>query len=124
MVHALEHTWEKSFLGAPRWAVEGAAVALSDPDSSERTSRRNEGIGYLRDHATLPTDKVFYLGDNDAVSSHYGVGYLACAYLAEKRGDAGLLKVLRALDDQPAAVEQALGMSEQKFVKEVRAWAG
>jgi hypothetical protein len=123
MVHALEHTWQASFLSAPTWAVEGTAVALSDPDSSERTYRRTAGIGYLRDHATLPTDKAFYLGDNDAVSAHYGVAYLACAYLADKRGDAGLLKVLRALDDQPADVEKALGMSEESFVKAVRAWA-
>ncbi len=108
MVHALEHTWEKSFGGAPRWAVEGAAVALSDRRllRADLPPQRGQS-GYLRDHATLPTDKVFYLGDNDAVSSHYGVGYLPCAYLADKRGDAGLLKVLRALDDQPAAVERA-----------------
>ena len=123
MVHALEHTWQDSYVGAPRWAVEGAAVALSNADSSELGYRRNVGLGYLRDHATLPTDKEFYNGDNDTVSSHYGAGYLACAYLAEKRGEAGLLKVLRALDDEPAAVEEAVGMSEEKLVKEVRAWA-
>ena len=42
---------------------------------------------------------MFYEGDNDAVSTHYGAGYLTCAYLVAKRGEKGLLKVLRALDD-------------------------
>ena len=124
MVHALEHTWQETFEGAPRWAVEGAAVALSDPDSSERNYRRNAGMGYLREHSTLPSDKVFYDGDNDAVASHYGVGYLACAYLAAKRGDAGLLEVLRTLDAEPEGVEKALGMSEATLVRQVRAWLG
>ena len=123
MVHALEQTWQQGYGSAPRWAVEGAAVALSSPSASDLGYRRDRGLGYLRSHDHLPTDTEFYKGDNDEVSSHYGAGYLACAYVIEKRGEAGLLEALRAMDKVGWRPETVLGMSEEKFTKEVRAWA-
>ncbi len=122
MVHALEGTWQQGYGDAPRWAVEGTAVALSDASSSELSYRRDRGLQFLRAEQTLPTDEVFYEGDNDAVSTHYGAGYLTCAYLVAKRGEKGLLKVLRALDDG-RSTEEATGMSEEKLAKEALAWA-
>lgn len=123
MVHALESTWQEGYGSAPRWAVEGTAVALSDAPSSELSYRRGVGLGYLRANGELPTDDVFYDGGNDTVASRYGAGYVVCAYLAATRGDRGLLKVLHALDDPDTSLEEAMGLSEQKLVKEALAWA-
>jgi hypothetical protein len=122
MTHALEATWQEGYGDAPRWAVEGTAVLLSDASASELSYRRNAGLGYLRGHSTLPTDKVFYDGNDDVVSSHYGAGYVACAYLAAERGEPTVVRMLRGLDDGKP-LEKLIGMSEQELTKKARAWA-
>ncbi len=99
MTHALESTWQEGYGDAPRWAVEGTAVQLSDASSAELSYSRNSGVAYLKSHSELPTDKVFYEGNDDVVNSHYGAGYVVCAYLSAKQGDAAVVRMLHGLDD-------------------------
>ena len=122
MTHALEATWQQGYGDAPRWAVEGAAVMLSDASTSELSYSKNAGLGYLKGHSGLPSDKVFYDGNDAAVSSHYGAGYVVCAYLSAKQGDAAVVRMLHGLDDRKP-LQQLIGMSEQELTKKAIAWA-
>ena len=119
MVHALLSS--QGIFGVPTWVTEGAAVYFSDASAAERADLRAAGLAYLQSAGKLPSDRAFYRGDDDAVRSHYGAGYLAIAFLADARGERAMGRALGRLHrgDLNAAQFAGLGLA-----RKVRAWAG
>jgi hypothetical protein len=121
MTHALEQTWRVSSESG-RWLTEGLATYLEDADADSRSRRLQAGLDYLRTAKSLPT-KDFYEGDDAAVARHYGAGYVAVSYLADRLGDKKLLEATHRLRTSSATVEEAFGMNEDQIAKGALAWA-
>ena len=126
MVHAVQESWDISgFSQSPTWVTEGLAVAFSRPGSSEASYRASAGRRGLAGATSFPADETFYKGDDEAVSQHYGMGYLAMSYLLEKRGARAVLSLVRGMER--TGIEDdfypRLGISQKVLLARVKAWA-
>lgn len=126
MVHAVQETWDgKARPRTPTWVTEGLAVAYSHPPSSEAGFRASAGRRGLAGATKFPSTEAFYAGNDDAVAQHYGMGYLAMAYLLEKRGARGALDLVRRFDRSGKEdFFETLGLSQKVFLARVKTWAG
>ncbi|MCW2825201.1 MAG: hypothetical protein JWQ91_2118 [Aeromicrobium sp.] len=122
MTHAVQQSWQGESDRAPTWIVEGLAVFLQRPPASEVSFRTRAGLAYLRKAKTMP-DRDFYEGNDEAVGSHYGAGYLGVAYLADRMGEKKLLTTIRELENTSAPLEEVFGMDEMQIAKGAIAWA-
>ncbi|MCW2769731.1 MAG: hypothetical protein JWR27_1164 [Aeromicrobium sp.] len=122
MTHAVEQSWQGESDRAPAWIVEGLAVFLQQPSTAEVVFRTRSGLAYLRKAKTMP-DRDFYEGNDEAVGSHYGAGYLGVAYLADRMGEKKLLTTIRELENTSAPLEEVFGMDEMQIAKGAIAWA-
>ena len=84
--------------GTPSWLVEGLAEYVgwrqSDPSRTffvrgvdGRTAKAINARSY---HLRLPASSTFYLGTPAAISERYTTGFLVCAYLQHRYGEAKL----------------------------------
>ena len=126
MVHAVQESWDAEKVPqTPTWMTEGLAVAFSRPGGSEASYRASAGRRGLASARSFPDDASFYTGDDDDVSQHYGMGYLAMSYLLDKRGARAVLDLVRRVERSgDGDVFQALGVSETAFLARVKTWAG
>ncbi|MEO5874360.1 MAG: hypothetical protein ABIS86_19470 [Streptosporangiaceae bacterium] len=112
----------------PMWLVEGFAdyVGYRKAAASVRSAARE-----LRDDlaqgkalpAALPTREEFD-GQSDGLSQVYQSSWLACRMIAERYGEATLLRLYRAAgtQSQEEAVRAVLGVSLAQLVREWRAY--
>jgi hypothetical protein len=122
MVHAV--TGASGVTDLATWVVEGIAVHFSDASADELARRRASGAAFLASSDTMPRDKTFYDGNDDAVAQRYGASYLAVAYLADRYGRSGLLSHLRSYY-RTGRIGRLIGDGgERKFVARVKRWAG
>ena len=133
LTHEVSHvaTQARTWAGAPTWLVEGAAEYTAyrhlRPFSVRLPAalRREVEAGSV----DLPTYD-FYSRD---VGAHYLAGFLACAYVAERLGEATLRDLyddlartrneIDTLARQDAAVRRHLGMSVPRLSREIAAYA-
>jgi hypothetical protein len=122
--HEISHvaTRPQTLAEAPTWLVEGAAEytafrgeAIAGDMISPEVARL-AGRGPVR----VPGSVEFYLRDLDA---HYEVAWLACAFVADRYGEARLRQLYRRLGgvtditaDEPAtSLRAVLGLTEAEF---------
>jgi hypothetical protein len=102
ITHETTHVASRSATGrlVPTWLVEGFAdyVGYGGTGVSTRTAAHELRKDLQRGRAVgaLPTDKS-YAGTNKRLSQAYEKAWLACRYIADKYGQAALLRFYRAV---------------------------
>lgn len=133
LTHEVAHvaTQRRTWAGAPTWLVEGAAEYTAYRHLRPFTVRLPAALRREVDAGSvdLPTYD-FYARD---VAAHYLAGFLACAYVADRYGEASLrdlyddlARTRREIDTlarQDEAVRKHLGVTVEQLSREVAAYA-
>jgi hypothetical protein len=128
--------------GTPTWLIEGLAEYVgwrqADPSRTffargvdARTAKAMNAGSF---HLVLPASRTFYLGSVATVNQRYTEGFLVCAYIQHRYGEAKLKKFATAMGvartdaQEPAVLKSALhstlGLTQAQLVSGVDGWIG
>jgi hypothetical protein len=126
--------------GTPTWLIEGLAEYVgwrqADPSRTfftrgvdPRTAAAMNKGDY---HLVLPASRSFYLGSSATIEQRYTAGFLVCAYVQHRYGEARLktfatlMGAAKTPAQEPAVLKSALhkafGISQAQLVSGVDSW--
>jgi hypothetical protein len=126
--------------GTPTWLIEGLAeyVGWRQPDPARTffvrgvDARTATAINDRTYRLTLPASRTFYLGSSATIEQRYTAGFLVCAYIQHRYGEARLKEFATQMGaattqaKEPAvlaaALHKALGIDQDQLVSGVDSW--
>jgi hypothetical protein len=126
--------------GTPTWLIEGLAeyVGWRQPDPSRTFFTRGvdprtaAAMNRGDFHLVLPPSRSFYLGSSATIEQRYTAGFLVCAYVQHRYGEARLktfatlMGAAKTPAQEPAvlksALQKAFGISSAQLVSGVDSW--
>jgi hypothetical protein len=126
--------------GTPNWLVEGLAEYVgwrqSDPSRTFFArgvdARTANAINARTFHLKLPASNTFYFGSSAVISARYTAGFLVCAYIQHRYGEAKLKtfaarmgKATTEAKEKPvlkSALKQTFGLTRSGLETAVTSW--